>query len=371
MRLLFDLSPASFYPGGIGSYINNLLGNLQLACTTTKDIEIRTTDLPKLIRPDKSRGISHKAKVAAWDTYYQHVTLPIKSLVQQIDVLHLTGFRTPIAISTPTVTTIYDVIPLLHPQYLRSRDNLILGFYLRISAQRAKHIITISESSRKDICKVLGVSPDKVTVTYLAAPNHFAPANLEMASKVVANLGIPTPYILSVGNVEPRKNLSVLLNAFALLKQRDNIAHHLVLVGKAGPLAKPILDIANNMGIKDSIHFTGFVQDDELIALYSAASAFAYLSRYEGFGIPPLEAMSCGCPVVTSNSSSLPEVVGDAGILIPPDEPEQAANALLEVLNNISISQALRERGLKRAQSFSWERCASETIEVYRRVCSK
>ena len=175
------------------------------------------------------------------------------------------------------------------------------------------------------------------------------------------------PYFLCVGTIEPRKNLSRVMEAFAQLRLRGS-PHRLLLVGKAGPLAAPILAAATRLGLDDAIQFTGFVAEEDLAVLYSGATAFVYPSLYEGFGLPPLEAMSCGCPVITSNCSSLPEVVGAAGLQVDPYDVPALTVAMERVMTDQALADNLRYRGLERARGFTWQRCIEQTALAYKQA---
>jgi glycosyltransferase involved in cell wall biosynthesis len=365
VRVLFDLSPASFYPGGIGVYTHQLAAARQHFAAA--GVELLPTDLPPWMRPDGRKGLAHKYRVAAWDSYYMQAVLPARARAAGAELLHAPGFRAPVWPSMPQVVTILDASPLRFPGLFRRRDVLLLGMYMRRAAQRARHIVTISEHSKGEIMQHLGVAPERITVTYLAAGVAFTPVAAAVVRATLERLNIQAPYILCVGNVEPRKNLMRVIEAFATLR-REGRPHTLVLVGKAGALAAPVIAALEQSGVADAVRLTGFVAEDDLAALYTGAAAFVYPSLYEGFGIPPLEAMACGCPVITSNSSSLPEVVGDAALQVDPLDLHAITAALARLLDDPGLGDDLRGRGLARARTFSWRRCAEQTAAAYRRA---
>lgn len=367
VRVLYDSSALLFVTGGISVYIDQLA---QALAAQAPAVELITSQLDNGPR-QRVGGVRGKLRALSWDTLYTHLLLPWRAVAARADLIHATGLRVPLRATVPVVTTIHDITPILFPQLFRYRDAVLLTAYLRYSARTAHHIATVSEQSRRDICAHLGVPPARVSVTNNAAAPHFAPVGQAKIEAVLGRLGVQRPYLLSVGNVEPRKNLARVLEAYARLRHERGIPHRLVLVGRAGPLAGPILQRAAELGLADDVHFTGYVADDDLPALYSGAALFVYASLYEGFGIPLLEAMACACPVVASNASSLPEVVGEAGLMVEPRDTAALAEAMGRVLDTPALADELRGRGLARAQLFSWQRCAQETAAVYRRALER
>jgi glycosyltransferase involved in cell wall biosynthesis len=364
MRVLFDAAPATFTPGGIATYIDNLSHHLALQI----DVDVRVSRLPHWLAPDGTRGLRHKLRVLGWDTYYTHRLLPSRSQYIQADLLHASALRLPFRSGITTVVTVHDVIPLLYPGLYRFRDRLTLQSYLRLGARRAAHIITNSEHTRSDVQRLLSVPRERMTVTPLGVADIFQPLTSAQSLAAAQEYGVTQPYILSVCTLEPRKNLLRVLEAFALLRKRCHTTHRLVLVGRRGWLEDPIFAAVQRLEIEDAVHFTGYVPINVLPALYSGATVFVYPSLYEGFGFPVLEAMRCGCPVITSNVSSLPEVGGSAACYVDPYNVTHLADALERVLDDPEQAQRMREQGLEHAGMFSWERCTRQTLEVYRQV---
>lgn len=231
---------------------------------------------------------------------------------------------------------------------------------------RANAIIADSHATKQDIVARLGVAPDKVVVVHLGVDGErFAPQPAHQRSRALAELGLQPPYLLAVGTLEPRKNLMTLLHAYAAL---PSTVPPLLLVGGQGWGDNPLSLLVEQLGLRERVFMVGFVADRLLPALYSGAEIFVYPTLYEGFGLPVLEAMACGAPVITSNVSSLPEVAGEAAIQVNPRSASDLAEAIQTVLESPSKRSAMRQAGLLRAQSFSWERCAQETLGVYRSV---
>lgn len=268
------------------------------------------------------------------------------------------------------VLTIYDLLPILTPHNFTT--NICSKFKTIInSIDRDQDWITcISENTKQDFCNHTGMNPERVFVTPLAASDNFYPVtDSEIISHQLKQYQIlQQPYLLSLCTLEPRKNLSFLLQCFAQLFAQDpNLDLNLVLVGVSGWKNNDIFQtVQNNPLLKKHVIFTGYIPDRDLSAIYSGALAFVYPSLYEGFGLPPLEAMQCGTPVITSNTSSLPEVVGDAGIMINPTNSDDLCQAMLDLINNSTLRHQLSQKGLDRAAQFSWSKCAEETIKVYK-----
>lgn len=367
MRVVFDTSPGSFTPSGTRAYTQNLAGALQAAFSQRGDA-FALSHLPSWMEPDGRKGLQHKLRILAWDTYYMHLLLPQRACSVDADLLHTPASRLPLRGTIPTITTIHDVIPLVFPELFRLRERITLGLYFRAVRHSATHVITVSEQSRSDIHRLLGIDRNRISVTYNGVSSSFRPLAPSVIAQRLAHYRIEQPYILSVCTLEPRKNLVRVLQAFAQLRHTHKVPHRLVLVGRRGWLEKPIFETARALGIAEHIQFTGFVPDDVLPALYSGADVFVYPSLYEGFGLPPLEAIACGCPTVTSNISSLPEVVGNAALLVDPLDVEAIADGVLRIVGNLALREALQRAGFERAPQFTWSRCADETIKVYQRV---
>ncbi|MCB9143514.1 MAG: glycosyltransferase family 4 protein [Anaerolineales bacterium] len=264
-----------------------------------------------------------------------------------------------------------------------------------LSARRAARVITVSQHAKREIVQRYGIDPQRIAVTYEAAAEQFRPvADLAALQAVRARYGIGDgPFLLALGNLQPRKNIGRLVEAFGKVvnseqfsvisglsetvsEDRSPITDHstslrygtacsLVIAGKALWRESEIFATVQQAGLEERVVFPGYVDDADLPALYSAATAYVYPSLYEGFGLPPLEAMACGTPVVCSTAASLPEVVGDAAVSIDPLRVDSLAQGLREVLGNAGLRDDLRARGLRRAAQFSWDRCAAETLAVY------
>ena len=310
-------------------------------------------------------------------SYAQHLDVHRTFDNKSFDLLHSPYLQLPptsLTSDIPRLLTIYDLIPVLTPEWVV--PELVTSFQ-RILASISKErdwITCISEYTKQEFCEYTGMPPDRVFVTPLAAAKHFYPVKDKQFIKLVKqkyNI-LEGKYFLSLAALQPRKNLTHLIKAFFnLLQEQPNIDTNLVLVGSKGWMYEEIFAVASSSDrFRSRVIFTGYVPDQDLSAIYSGATAFVYPSLYEGFGLPPLEAMQCGVPVITSNTTSLPEVVGDAGITIEPRDEDALCQAMLNVLTDSPLCQQLSQKGLERAKQFSWKKCAEETMEIYKRAIS-
>jgi glycosyltransferase involved in cell wall biosynthesis len=300
---------------------------------------------------------------------------PIQRQLRQSDIFHTPFYPIPDEIKrmrkVKKFITVYDLIPLLFPQFFEFNEDHLLKEVVRgITADT--YTLAISHATKNDLCNYSStVDPDKVFVTHLAASDLFYPCqDTDQINAVKLKYGIPTatPYVLSLSTLEPRKNIDQTIRCFARLVQQEQIQDlNLVLVGTKGwDYSKIFEEIAKYGNLHDRIIITGFVDDVDLAALYSGAQMFVYPSFYEGFGLPPLEAMQCGVPVITSNTSSLPEVVGDAGFMVAPTDQDALCQHMLELYRNTDLRQTMAQKSIAQASRFSWETCAKQTIAAYK-----
>ncbi len=298
------------------------------------------------------------------------LTLSIELRKNHVDVLHVQYTappRTPCAL----VATIHDLSFEHLPETFNRRSRAQLRLTVRRTAQKAAQILTLSAFSRDDIIETYAVDPERVRVTPPAAPASFAPVTAETElRRIRASYGIDRDYILALGSIQPRKNLVRLINAYSSLS-RVRPKHELpqlVLAGKRGWLESATIQAAEQSEARRDILFIGYVSDSDLPALYSGAMCFVYPSYFEGFGLPVLEAMQCGTPVIAGNRTSLPEAAGDAGVLFDPFDESAIAGALMKVIENPNYRAELRVKGLERVAAFNWLTTAKMTLEAYERA---
>lgn len=286
-----------------------------------------------------------------------------------LDLLHV-QYTGPPFLTAPLVTMIHDISYEHYPQFFTRKQVLQYKATIPLTARRSARVLTVSEYSKRDLVETYGVPEEKVVVTYDGVSRRFTPLTAKDGLAAIAvKYGIQGKYLLTVGNLQPRKNLVRLMAAYTRLREaRPDIGHKLVIVGKKAWKFSPVLSFATRSKWTDEIIFTDYVPDDDLPALYSGADAFAYPSIFEGFGLPPVEAMACGTPVVVSDRSSLPEVVGDAGLKVNPFDVDGLAAALAALLLEPGINLHFRSKGLERARKFQWTDAAARTMAVYEQV---
>lgn len=302
----------------------------------------------------------------------QHAALPILARRLRLDVLHSPYYVKPyVGLPCPSVVTIYDLIGLRFPQTLSWRGRMFYRLAMALAVRTATAIITISESTRADLMRVYRLPPDQIRVTPLAAGPHFRPQPSATIAAMRERYGLPARYVLYLGSHKPHKNLERLVCAWRrVLHKAPDIAADvsLVIAGHADARYDQVRRFVTDHGLDARVRFLPNVPDADLPALYSGAAVFAFPSYYEGFGLPALEAMACGTPVLCASVSSLPEVVGDAALTVDPFSAHAIAEGLILLLGSPDMRNTLRERGLRRARSFSWRRTALETLRVYEEV---
>jgi glycosyltransferase involved in cell wall biosynthesis len=367
MRIGIDARKLRDY--GIGTYVRNLLrqlarqddGDYVVFCRDT-DIE-SVRDLGPRFRPVREEAGAYSIR--------EQLAIPIDVRREAIDLFHAPHYVLPPLTPCRSVVTIHDCIHLRFPQYLPSR----LGYaYARAqmwsATHRAARVITVSEASKRDILRYFRVAESRIDVIYNAIDERFwqEPDNDEI-DRVRQRYQLNAPFVLYAGNIKPHKNLERLIEAFHILRQSPAFKDvQLLIIGDEISKYATLRRAVHRHKLHKFVRFFGFVPDRTLAALYRLADVFVFPSLYEGFGLPPLEAMASGTPVVTSNVSSLPEVVGDAAIMIDPYEPAAIADAIERVLTDDALRADLRRRGLARAREFSWERSISRVREIYNEV---
>lgn len=295
---------------------------------------------------------------------WTHLRLGPTSWLARPHVLFVPAHVIPI-IHPPTVVTIHDVGYRVFPDTHTNRRRLELELTTRWSVRAARHVLTVSQATKRDLVSWYGVDPERITVTHLGLSEIFKPPTDQYLIKdVQARYGLQErSYLMYVGTVQPRKNLTRVIEALAITLAAGYEVD-LVIAGKRGWLSTPIEQRAQELGITHRIHFIGYVPEQELPALLAGALCFVFPSLYEGFGMPVIEAMACGTPVITSTSSALPEVAGDAALLVDPLDTNAIAAAIMQLIDQATLRETLRRRGLDRARLFTWEACAKKTLEV-------
>ena len=375
MRIGLDARLAFYDRTGIGQYTRALLTYLPTV-STDQDQFFLFCDRQPFINPWSDPRLSIVPIPRKQRILWTNFSLPPFLKAKQIDLYHgVCNFELPVRKVCPYVITIHDLIPLFFPKLVPKKHLILFRILMRRVAQIADKIITDSNSSKKDILDRLGVPEEKVQVIYLAHHPVYRPIpDRNKIESILAKYHLNGKYLLFTGVLEPKKNLLRLIEAFHLLKTQINPLKDLklVLVGGTGwgyaGAGENLSRLIEQRELKEEVIFTGYVPDEDLPYLYNGAELFVFPSLYEGFGLPVLEAMACGTPVVTSKVSSLPEIVGEAGKLVDPYDPWNIAEGISEVLTNQTLRQSMIEKGLQRASLFSWQQTAAETLAVYRSI---
>ena len=371
MSIYLDISAAVHHRAGLGRYAQNLAQAMQaripdqLAMFYNREQGI--APLPELKSlPTRTVALGYKPwRMLIWMGQLSQV--PFNRLIPGAQLFHATEHLLMPLKDIPTILTVHDLIFQHLPEHHKFLNRWYLNLTMPLYCRRATHLIAVSEATRQDLITTYKLPPEKVTVIYEAADPQFCPQPQTKVEAVRAHYGLPQQFLLYVGTIEPRKNLIRLLQAWEIL-YLEGKAPPLVIVGKRGWLSDNFFAALENSPVRDAVILTGYVSDEDLPALYAAATVFIFPSLYEGFGLPPLEAMACGVPVACSNTASLPEVVGDAAMLFNPTATEEIIQVLSKLLNNTDLREALKKRGFERAAQFSWDRTARETLELYQKI---
>jgi glycosyltransferase involved in cell wall biosynthesis len=368
MRVAIDAR--KLHDFGIGTYIRNLLRHLArqdqdseyvLLCAEA-DMGVAATlgsNFRTVLEPSRNYSLA------------EQVHLPWVLWREKPNVFHAPHYVLPLAVRCPSVVTIHDCIHLRFPQYLPSR---VAHAYARAAiwaaAHKAARILTVSEASKQDILHYVDLPPERISVTYNALDEQFGVTNNQDVERVQERYQLHHPFVLYVGTIKPHKNLVRLIDAFAGLQREGFPDLTLLIIGDEISKLPALRHAVHTHKLHKHVRFLGFLNENTLSALYRLASVFVFPSLYEGFGLPPLEAMAHGTPVVTSNVSSMPEIVGDAAVLVDPRDTLDIQHGIQRVLTDASLRASLREKGLKRARHFSWSKSVAQTLAIYREVAS-
>lgn len=302
-------------------------------------------------------------------TFWEQFILPIQCQWHRIDLLHSPGYVCPIALPCLSVVSILDMNYFFFPQDWSKLALWVLKILVPLSARRSCEVIALSQSSKRHIMEALKISEDKINVTYMGVDKIFHPRHdRREILKIKKRIGIKGNFILSVANSHPHKNLPRLIQAYYILRRNKEITHQLLLAGNPGRDHLELLRMVKKLGVAQKVIFTGYIPHHQMPLVYQAADLFVFPSLYEGFGLPILESMACGTPVVSSNAASLPEVVGGAGILVDPYDANEMAGAMSRVLTDKKLVGTLVKEGLKHSKKFSWAETAKQTLAVYQKA---
>ena len=354
---------------GIHHYIAGILQHMPPVNEPPLEYTVFTRHAPSWRRPDMHFVTS------PWPTerrlvriLWEQLAWPLNAVRRELDLLHSMAFVTPLWQPCPAVVTVYDLSFLHYPEQYPPLQRLYLKTQTRRAAAHARRLIAISTSARDDIVRLFGVPAARIDVAPPGVDPAFQPYPEAEIAAFRRRHDLPERFILHVGTLQPRKNIPTLLEALARLRRPEV---PLILVGGKGWMYDQIFTRIEALGLEEEVRFAGYVADETLPLWYNAASLFVFPSLYEGFGMPVVEAMACGTPVVAADSSSIPEAAGDAALLFAPNDLEQLVSQMLAVLDNESQAATMRERGLAQAKRFSWARSGQITALSYRQALAK
>ncbi|WP_369594570.1 glycosyltransferase family 4 protein [Lysinibacillus pakistanensis] len=382
MKLYIDGQPLLGHKTGIGHYTNNLINELiltnisievvtnqivnqkRLKSINFKDRQLKNIKLTNKLYPYKviRRLMKHNV------LYNFPIDLFEEKLNRSNSVFHATNFIMLPTRHAKQVVTIHDLAFMKFPDVVERNIYEYMMRWVPYSIEVADHIIADSFNTKKDILELFDIPKEKITVVHLAADAKFEKQTYEQITLVREKYNLPANYLLYLGTLEPKKNLVTLIDVYALLKQRYNVKEKLVIVGAKGWKFNPIFYKVKELNLEQDIIFMGYIADEDLASIYSGASVFTFPSLYEGFGIPLLEAMQCEVPVVASNTSCIPEIVGEAALLVNPYDIELWAEKIYQVISSPILQMDLISKGKQQASKFSWEKVALDTLKVYKKV---
>ncbi len=371
MRIGIDATALPPQPVGAGNYIIQLiraLASLKVNDEFVIFAQQRGHALISLPENDSFEWIILEDRNPGSRLIWEQTLYPQLIRKSGVDLLHSMHYTRPVKLPCASVVTFHDMTFFLYPELHTRAKRLFFPLAIRASARQADALTAVSESTRQDAIRVLGISPEKITATQLGVDPTFRPINdAAIKGKIAEKYDLPERFILYVGLLEPRKNLPMLIRAYKrLIDGGENFK--LVLVGRYGWMHEELLRQINNLDLEEMVHFTGYVSQEDLPLVYNLSSLFVYPTLYEGFGLPALEAMACGVPVITTDVSSLPEIVGEAGILVPVNNVEALYGAMIAVLGDEDLRRKMINKGIQRAAKFTWEQTAILTFQVYQQV---
>jgi glycosyltransferase involved in cell wall biosynthesis len=355
---------ATYRSAGISTYLHNLLSHLQPDNRLDYHVLIDTNAPLDTITLPVTRtrmNLQHPLRRILWE----QTMLPIWLYRLQADLLHAPAFVGPILASCPQVITIHDLSFLRFPYFFKMYNRVYLTLMTGFSCRRAKAVIAVSSFTASEIHNLLHIPQQRIHTIYHGVDQRFQPLPRHDVENFRVRKSLPDEFILFLGTLEPRKNVKKLIYAYAHLKDKHT---HLVLAGAKGWFYQELYDLVDKLQLKDYIHFPGYIPSDEQVLWYNSAKVFAYLSTYEGFGLPVLEALACGIPTLTSSSSSLPEAAGNGALQVSPSHEDAIAESLNKLLHDDDLRQHLIQNGLQHAKKFTWEVTAETTAKLYSEI---
>jgi glycosyltransferase involved in cell wall biosynthesis len=368
MRIGVDLSVIQSTKSGVDWYTHNVLQEMMNLLEPDEHLYLfsnRETGFEQVAAGNQQVSVVRSR--FRYQEPWRQLMLPLLLKRHDIDVCFFTNFVLSVVSPCPMVLTIHDLSFKLFPRTHSLRNVIWTRSLVPISLRRSWRIIAVSNNTKLDLLRLMKVSNSKVEVIHEGVTSEFSPEPNELDEEALAHYGILKPYVLFVGTLEPRKNINLLIKGFDKITE-EHPDVHLVLAGRRGWMAQAIFDELERRDLLGKVHITGYVQDRYLPALYRQSAALVYPSLYEGFGLPPLEAMASGAPVIVSKGSSLPEVVGDAGLYVNPLDVDDLAQTIHRVLSEPELAASLKAKGLERASQFTWKQAAAKTLETLRQA---
>lgn len=369
MRIAIDARGINFYNGtGIGTYTENVLKNLINIDNTNNYHVYWSGNNYESIKKENCKIVMTSKK---HQRFFEDNYFPANISNENIDIYHMpqNGIGLSEVISCKKIVTIHDLIPYVMPETVGRGYLLKFLKEMPLIIENSDGIITVSEFSKRDILRFFPIDESRIFVTPLAADKKYAPIDKNYCRNFLKDVyNLTNPFILYLGGFSERKNVASVLTAFSKVYKDLNKNYNLVIVGGYKDASQRLVKLTNELGIDSHVIFTGFVPEEHLPIFYNGCDTFIYPSFYEGFGLPPLEAMNCGTPVIVSNLTSIPEVVGDAGILINPYDISEISLAIGNLLSNEKLKTELSYKGLNRAKEFSWQNTAQNTLKAYESI---
>lgn len=366
MRIGIDGRLPHYQVGGISKYVILLIRTLAALDESDEFIIFHSRKENESLVPNSSKNFMRANLITPCHHRFERWTLGAELIPHSLRVLHSPDFIPPQYGANRFIITVHDLNFIYYPDFLTTESRRYYNDQIMWAVEKADHILADSNYTRSDLTSNLGVDPEKITTIHLAADPIFSTkTSLSEVKATLDRYKLPEDFLLFVGTLSPRKNLATLLKSFAQLTKEESLDLPLVLVGSRGWLYEKMYDQIVQLGIRHLVRFIDSANDLELVHFYRSASLLALPSYYEGFGLPVLEAMHCGCPVLASDRASLPEVAGDAAILLDPDDVDGWSQAISDVLSDSNMGEKLIKAGIKQAKRFSWKNTAEQTLKVY------
>ena len=374
MRIGIDATALPAQPVGAGIYIIHLIKALLSLDSDFEWVVFVHEERRALLGIEEGkvvRVVSVPDQRPAERLLWEQLAFPRLVQALGVDLLHSLHYTRPWRLGCKSVVTFHDMTFFLFPQLHTHAKRVFFPLAIRTSARLADALVAVSENTRKDSIRLLDIPPGKIFTTPLGVSEDFHQIqDRELLERARRKFNLPEKFILYLGVVEPRKNLPFLLRCYASAIEQG-LAHRLVIVGRLGWMYEDVFEQVESLELQENVHFAGFIPRQDLPMVYNLADLFVYPSVYEGFGLPVLEAMACGTPVITSNVSAMPEIVGEAGILLPPNDEAAFTQTIMNLLDGTSKRVELSKRGIQRSAQYTWKRTATDTLEVYKLLFEK